>query len=80
MRFIKTELEKKARNPRKDLMKELKAFMSMNVKTAKVVYTKGEYACATAASGALRTCIRTYGLPINVKMRNGNVYLIRTDL
>lgn len=80
MRFIKAEIEKKEYCPKKNLKNEIKAFMSMNVKSVKVVFTKKEYACATAASGSLRYYIRTNELPIKVMIRNGNVYLLRTDL
>lgn len=80
MKFIEADLEKTEVCAYKKLKNDLEEFMRMNVKSARVVYTKAEYVCATSAKASLRIAARRYSLPIKALMRNGNVYLIRTDL
>ena len=80
MKFVEAELEKRRPCDYKKLKNELETFMRMNVKTAKVIYTKSEYSCATSAGASCRRGAKYIGLPIKVNVRNGNVYLIRTDL
>ena len=81
MKFVQAEVEKgNARRPYKKLKDELQVFMRMNVKSAKVIFTKQEYTSAQAANKSLRDGAVAAGLPIKSLMRNGTVYLVRTDL
>ena len=80
MRFIEAEIEKPCKVSYKKLKDEFAVFMRMNVKTAKVLYTKEEYSCITSARVSLCDHIRENDLPIKVTRRNGNLYLTRTDL
>ena len=80
MRFIEAEIEERPVRTYKKLKAELKRFISMNIKSARVIYTEAEYSCSTSARKALSEAAKMHSLPIKALMRNGNVYLIRTDL
>ena len=81
MKFVEAEVEKgNARRPYKKMKDELEVFMRMNVKSAKVIYTKQEYTSAAAANKSLHDGAINAGLPIKTTVRNGTVYLVRTDL
>lgn len=79
MRLIEAEVEKTRMSSYKNLKDELTVFMRMNVKSAKVLFTKDEYSCSTAVRVSLGQAAKRMGLPIKAKSVNENVYLIRTD-
>lgn len=80
MRFIEAEIEECRRCQNKNLEQEFEKFMSMNVKTAKVIFTEEEYSCSNAVAVVLRRGVKTHRLPIHVLVVNGNVYLVRRDM
>ena len=65
---------------RKNNGEHLYEFMSMNVKKAKMDIAGMDYAHAYSAYAATRTSANYYGLPINVRFINGEIYLVRTDM
>lgn len=54
-------------------------FMTLNVKMAKVI-PNGEYTNNISCYNTLLQSSRAGSYPISVKMRNGEVYLIRRDI
>lgn len=58
----------------------LERFMRLNIKCAKVVYDINDYSSATACLISFRRASVMHGFPVDVKMRNGEVYLIRRDM
>lgn len=85
MKFIEvTELSKASEyahyNPKKSLKNYLQEFMKMNIKTALVEFTELEYKSATAAYTCLRKACKRHAFPIDVRMINGKLYLVRKDV
>lgn len=83
MRFIPVEegeLREATRTEYNKLAAELKEFMNMNVKTARVVFGKDDYVNINSARNSIRNAIERNGLPIKVRYLKENVYLIRTDI
>lgn len=64
----------------KHLDEYLGAFMKRNVKIAKVVYRSDEYATLEAAYICVRRSCKSYGYPISVHKRNGELYVVRKDI
>lgn len=58
----------------------LNEFMRMNVKTAKVHFSDGEYKSVRIGAGCLGVAIKRNGYPIEVHVQEGDVYLMRRDL
>ena len=58
----------------------IQEFMKMNVKTVRVDYSSDEYTSAQCASTPFRYAINTDDYPIMVRIINGDLYLIRTDM
>ena len=54
----------------------LHEFLSMNVKYARMDVGKLEYSHSYSAYTSMRNMVKFYSLPIDVKMLNGEVYLI----
>lgn len=68
---------KKEYNPLGNYLKE---FMRMNVKIARVDLNEHEYATPSVAARTLSTSIKRRALPIKAHERDGEVYLVRTDM
>lgn len=76
-----TEVKELPRARRKtNIRVRLDEFMSMGIKFAKLEYDAGEYKLPKYACGAFNISAKTGGYPIDVKMINGEVYLIRKDM
>ena len=63
--------------PVRDYIEE---FMTMNVKAVRVDYEECEYAYPTSCASSFRGSIINNRLPIDVRIINGGVYLIRKDI
>lgn len=62
------------------LVKELEEFVNMGVKNVKVTYAPGEYKNANTCQATLHKAIKREHLPIKVKTRGEDIYLVRTDM
>lgn len=62
------------------LKAKLNKFMGMHVKYAKVVFTVYDYIGPVSCYNSYRSAVKRYVFPIDVKMRNGEIYLIRRDI
>lgn len=82
MRFTewKGELPRAKRNRMSKVEAELKEFMAMNVKVAKVTWTDIEYKNDRSCYEGLLRCVKKFGFPIIVTTRKGDVFLIRKDI
>lgn len=86
MRFVPVEKlpeklsGKTSRSSKHKLEDELKSFMDMNVRYARVDYNEGEYDSILSLADVLRQHIRKFGEPIKVVKRNWEIYLIRRDI
>jgi hypothetical protein len=59
---------------------KLREFVNMNVKKAKMNIDDMAYSHPYSAYTAIRSSISYFGLPINVRFINGDIYLVRTDM
>lgn len=84
MKFVKVnklpEVDHTRNNEHKHLNEYLDAFMKRNIKVAKVVFRPDEYSTVEAAYICIRRSARSYGYPITVHKRNGELYVVRKDL
>jgi hypothetical protein len=83
MQFVQVEElpERTMKNGRKGATKHrLELFMEMKVKIAKVVLDDDDYVCPVSAYCSLAEACENLAFPIDVKMRNGEIYLIRRDM
>ena len=55
-------------------------FMAMNVKFAWVIFEPHEYVNTLSARLTLRRSCRRFGYPIDVCVRNDDLYFVRTDM
>lgn len=55
-------------------------FMSQGIKMAKVVFDEDDYSGPFSCYQAYRAGIARHVYPVDVKLRNGEVYLIRRDM
>ena len=62
------------------LKSKLERFLAMNVQYARVDYTRDEYSSPTGALHSLSACCNMYDFPAYAILRNGDIYLIRTDM
>lgn len=62
------------------LKRFLDDFMLTDAKHLKVEYAEGEYSNAYSAYESMRGAIKRHKYPIRVNIRNGEVYLTRTDM
>lgn len=62
------------------LKSKLDKFMAMGIKTAKVVWSDHDYTNPMSCYNAFRVAVQRHVFPINVYMRNGEVYLVRRDI
>lgn len=58
----------------------LKEFVRMNVAVARVDLEEREYKSPKVARSVLDIACKRHGVPVKAKIRNGNVYLVRTDM
>ena len=83
MYFVEVEeLPKKATRTGKkgELKTRLDQFMDMRVKIAKLILDDCDYICPVSAYASYADACEYWAFPIDVKMRNGEVYLVRTDM
>lgn len=62
------------------LKSRLDKFMEMNVKIVKIVLDDDDYCCPVSAHSAFNRACESWAFPIDVKMRKGEVYLVRRDM
>jgi hypothetical protein len=79
MRLVKVNSipEKNTTHSRLDLIKMIEDFVMSDMDYAKVLLDTGEYSCAEYARSSLGQAIRRTGYPVDVKYRNGEIYLVR---
>lgn len=58
----------------------LMEFMGKHEKLGAVILEDGEYSLTATAYFVLKNAVATYKLPIIVEQRNGEFYLIRSDM
>lgn len=62
------------------LKSRLDKFMELGVKIVKIVLDDDDYCCPVSAHSAFSGAVERWAFPIDVKMRKGEVYLIRRDM
>lgn len=84
MKFVEVaEVPEKKDIPRRkrgELKLYLERFIQRDIKIAKVDFSPEEYFAMIGAYNSMRLACKRHVLPIDVTMRNGEVYLIRRDL
>lgn len=84
MTFVEVkEIPAKANNPRRkkgELKLYLERFIQQNIKIAKVDFGPEDYFAMIGAYNSMRLACKRHVLPIDVTMRNGEVYLVRRDI
>lgn len=55
-------------------------FLRLNIKIAKVEFNKNEYSSTQSAFANCKMYAKRDGYPIDVRMRNGELYFIRRDM
>ena len=74
------ESTKPLRTDKHNYEKEFESFMNMNVKFVRVDWAKEDYVSYNSACAAIRTAIRKFDIPAELKLINSTIYLVRTDL
>lgn len=59
---------------------KVEEFLAMNTPFARVDYTREEYGSTEGCRHSLSTACERCGFPAYAMMRNGDVYLVRTDM
>ena len=81
MKFVPVNEVPKSRLGGKYQLKHyLDEFMKMNVKIVKVDLHEHEYKHPKYAHSGLSTSVKRFGYPIDVHMRNNEIYLVRRDM
>lgn len=81
MTFTKFEGEiKELIRGKYNLRYKLEDFISMNTKVVKVNFREGEYKKLEYAYNSLREAAKRACVPVDVMRRNGEIFLIRTDM
>ena len=84
MKFVEVEelpdTLKKKQGKKGVLKSKLDKFMGMGIKTAKVVWDEHDYSNPMSCYNAFILACRRHVFPIDVRMRNGEIYLVRRDL
>lgn len=70
----------KYRRKRGEMRRDLERFMKKHIKMAKVVYGAEDYSGPVSCCSSYRNACKRWAFPIDVLMRNGEVYLIRRDM
>ena len=68
------------RKPRNDIAGAMEEFMKMNIKFAQVTFSVLEFDSCYVAGTVLSRHVKDAELPVKVRVRNGVVYLERTDI
>lgn len=71
---------KPPRTDRHNYQKEFDRFMSLNAKYVRVDLDKSDYASYNSACAALREGIWKLSIPAELKLIDGIIYLVRTDI
>jgi hypothetical protein len=77
---IEGEISEVIRKPYNKLQLKLKEFVSMNTKAVKVNFRENEYAKPIYGYKSLYNAAKIFCGPVAVIMRNGEIYLVRTDM
>lgn len=81
MKFVEVDhIPNHTKTKMKPVREILESFLSSDIKYAKAVFEEGEYSVVSTAWNSLYQACYKYNLPIQVTMRGGDVYLIRTDM
>lgn len=80
MKFVKYEGENPTKKKYTKLEGYLREFINMDVKVVTVHFDEHEYKSASSCYKSLYNAIRRYTLPVDVVLRNGEVYLVRRDM
>lgn len=80
MKFKQVEAIPGKCSEKRTLRNNWEEFMRMNVKMVKVELAPDEYKSPTVARGVFAVSIKRYGYPIDARLRNGEIYLIRRDM
>lgn len=81
MEFVEVKEVPYSTRAQRGIMEErLEKFMSMNVKYVKITYSVNEYSCPTSCRMSFANAAKRYNFPVDAKMINGEVYLIRRDI
>ena len=59
---------------------EIREFMKMNIRVAKVTFTKVEYKDHKSCYEALRRAIKKNAFPVDVVTRKGEVFIINKEI
>ena len=65
--------------PPKSVKSYFEEFMKMDVKYVRVDFAKYEYANRKSAYVSMKESVKYSGLPIEVRMRGGDIFFVRTD-
>lgn len=79
MEFVEVKELPRMGYRRNELKARLDEFMRMRTKTVKVGW-EGTYKSARSAQMGLSRCAKREALPIDVRTKDGEVYLIRRDM
>lgn len=80
MRYTMVESIPKSRKTNNDLENFFMAFLNKKIPFAKVLYAPHEYSSVKSAYNTLYKSARLRKLPIIVRMRNSEIYLINNEL
>lgn len=81
MKFVEVGTLPDNAKTRRGVMEErLEKFVRMNVKYVKIDYRIDEYTSPTSCRLSFANAAKKYNFPVDVKMINGEVYLIRRDM
>lgn len=80
MKFVTFEGNLPARKRMGPVQAYLTEFMNMNVKAVKVEFREDEYKSARYCMTSFWKSARSGCFPIDVRLRNGEVYLVRRDM
>lgn len=79
MKFVEVKEVPRMGHKRNELKARLEEFMLMRTKTVKVVW-EGTYANARKAQMSMSRAAKAWALPIDVRTKGNEVYLIRRDM
>ena len=79
MKFVQVEMVP-GRNENHKLKAAWEEFMGMGVKIAKADLDVDEYKSPNVARGVWAVSIKRFGFPIDLKLRRGEIYLVRRDM
>ena len=74
------ERKERTRRTRGETIRTLDNIIDANVKFGKLTFNTNEYVSIYSARAALRNNAINKGYPLKFKMRNGELYFIRTDM